>query len=1067
VKAAITFLFMSLISGFVCNSQIWSKADNLRIKYLVKCNYDSALLYANEKAALIRGSIGENSIQFADVLNDLAIAHYYLGNFSKAKYYALKEAGLREILNATGDASYIHSLENATIICIKSNLYEEALTLAEKTKKNALRIYGQENSGYANILDNYAGVYNDYGCSVNDLVFLKQADDYFIKAENIYKSIGKNSRQAQIVNESNHACYENNIGNSPLAETKFLEVVALCQAEYGLSHPSYASALNNLAVFYYKGGNYKSAERFFIEAVEIYKNSAAAGSIEAGICINNLGALYHDVSNYETAAKLLKEAREIFENNYQKQHPAYGLVLNNLAAVNLSQEYYANLENKNKQQLFTAGQILLKADSIYGMNCQMPHPDGYAIRNNISIWYKLIGDTAKSLQIMYDQVNQSNISLRVISVINKMSWSGLIPKLENQDGHSFLEPVMISININLTDHMIDERGMELNSKYQSASTRFILNLVIGKATNIKKALGPYHPGYVALLKGLIPLYKSIGSSNTEEELTLEYMNVFNHKILQDFSFLSESEKELYYQTRLPDMYSFIAYTLGRKEKNPSITTSAYNFILQNKGLMLKSSTAMRLAIQTSKDSVLLRKYEEWLLLQKEISRLNSTPVELRNKDVTILEGRANTLEKFLVKSSQEFGDLRKGMQITWKDVQKSLKPDEAAIEFTHFKVKVKDGGFAVNYCALIVRSDSEYPVMLKLFEERELTAIIGKDEENNINYINNLYGTPGKQDDRLYRLIWQPLEQYLSGVKKVYMSPSGLLFKISFATISNGKNVYLCDKYQIQIKGSTGNTVSQNIFTSGNKLSAMVFGGINYGEDNSGTQVWNYLKGSKEEGDAVRDILLNQQVEVKYLTGNKATETYLKKNIQNFDVLHIATHGFFFSDPNEIKYKEKDEVFESATIDYRGGTRGFGVRSFVNNQNPLMRSGLVFAGANDVWNKSEMNTEDDGVLTAQEVTQIDMRNNFLVVLSACETGLGDIKGSEGVYGLQRAFKMAGVKFIITSLWQVPDKETVEFMEKFYTNLLKLKEIRNAFSETQKEMRQKYDPYFWGAFVLIE
>jgi len=128
---------------------------------------------------------------------------------------------------------------------------------------------------------------------------------------------------------------------------------------------------------------------------------------------------------------------------------------------------------------------------------------------------------------------------------------------------------------------------------------------------------------------------------------------------------------------------------------------------------------------------------------------------------------------------------------------------------------------------------------------------------------------------------------------------------------------------------------------------------------------------------------------------------------------------------------------------------------------------LVFAGANDVWNNSEIDKEDDGVLTAQEVTQIDMRKNNLVVLSACETGLGDIKDSEGVYGLQRAFKMAGVKYLIMSLWQVPDKETVEFMETFYTKLLQVKEIRKAFAETQIEMRAKYDPYFWAAFGLIE
>jgi CHAT domain-containing protein len=128
----------------------------------------------------------------------------------------------------------------------------------------------------------------------------------------------------------------------------------------------------------------------------------------------------------------------------------------------------------------------------------------------------------------------------------------------------------------------------------------------------------------------------------------------------------------------------------------------------------------------------------------------------------------------------------------------------------------------------------------------------------------------------------------------------------------------------------------------------------------------------------------------------------------------------------------------------------------------------VFAGANDVWSKQAKNDSiDDGVLTAQEVSTIDMRKTDLVVMSACETGLGDIKGSEGVYGLQRAFKMAGVDFMIMSLWQVPDQETEEFMTTFYKKLIKQKDIKQAFAETQKEMRAKYDPYFWAAFVLIE
>jgi CHAT domain-containing protein len=132
-----------------------------------------------------------------------------------------------------------------------------------------------------------------------------------------------------------------------------------------------------------------------------------------------------------------------------------------------------------------------------------------------------------------------------------------------------------------------------------------------------------------------------------------------------------------------------------------------------------------------------------------------------------------------------------------------------------------------------------------------------------------------------------------------------------------------------------------------------------------------------------------------------------------------------------------------------------------------MRSGLVFAGANEVWSRKEYIDKEDGVLTAQEVATLDLRKTNLVVLSACETGLGDVKGTEGVYGLQRSLKMAGVKFIIMSLWQVPDAETVEFMEKFYTKLTKTKDIKSSFNETRNEMRKKYDPFYWAAFVLLE
>jgi len=1067
VKKIQTLLFFSFIAWSVCNSQPWIKADSLRMKYFLHGRYDSALYYTDEAAALMRGVSGENNIEYAGMLDNLAVSHFYLGNFTKAKYYILKEVTLRESLNTNDDPGYITSLENASIICRRSGDYEEALTQVKKAERKSLRVYGAHSPAYAKTVSCYAGVCYDMGCSVNDMVYLKQGEEYFKKAESIYLSNGENSRIAVIINKADQAAYNNDIGNLPMAESMLQEVVSSCKNEYGPSSTNYASALNNLAVFYYNTGDYKLAEKFFVEAVGIYKKSPEAGSIQTGICINNLGALYHDMGNYNTAMKLIADAQKLLENDSQQNNPAFAVMLNNLASVYLSEEYYADPEKKSRERLLNSGKILFKADSVFRINCQMPHPYGFAIINNLALWYNFTGDKKKSVQMLYDLTYQSNTSFRILAMMNKMGISGEIPVSGDLQAQPALEPLMIPVKVKLIDQVLASNADYNGSGDSEGITKKMLEWFLGKATNLKKAVGPYHPAYAEALKSLIVSYASNDDAAAEEELTLEYINVINHKTLQDFSFLSESEKELYYQTRLPDMDSFIAYALTRKRKNPAITRYAYNNILLNKGLMLKSNTAMRLAILSSNDPVLLKEYDEWIALQKEISALYSTPVEMRTKDLSDLEKKANDLEKSLVVSSQDFSDYRKGIQKTWEDVRNSLKPDEAAIEFTDFKKREKDGGDAVVYCALIVRSNSEYPEMVKLFTKSQLEDIIGKNGGNDVSYINDIYGTADKQDDRLYNLIWKPIEGYLSGAKNVYISPSGLLFKISFPAISNGKDVYLCDKYQIQIKESTGNSTGSSLYSVDNNLSALVFGGIQYGQNNSGSQVWSYLKGTKDEGDTINSILGKGHINVTYLTDNSATEAYFKQNARKYNILHIATHGFFFADPNEVRFEEKKQDVEYDKITFRGATRGFGVSSFVNNENPLMRSGLVLAGANDVWVKTEKGETDDGVLTAQEVTQIDMRKNNLVVLSACETGLGDIKGSEGVYGLQRALKMAGVKYIIMSLWEIPDKETVEFMGKFYNNLLQVKDIREAFVETQKDMRAEYNPFYWGAFVLME
>jgi len=172
-------------------------------------------------------------------------------------------------------------------------------------------------------------------------------------------------------------------------------------------------------------------------------------------------------------------------------------------------------------------------------------------------------------------------------------------------------------------------------------------------------------------------------------------------------------------------------------------------------------------------------------------------------------------------------------------------------------------------------------------------------------------------------------------------------------------------------------------------------------------------------------------------------------------ILHIATHGYFFPDPKENNSKT---VF------------GDDEPVFKLSDHPMLRSGLIMAGGSNTW-KGEKTLEgrEDGVLTAYEISQMNLSNTELVVLSACETGLGTIQGNEGVYGLQRAFKIAGAKYLIMSLWQVPDKQTSLLMTTFYKKWLENKmNISDAFHAAQKELRDiGLDPYQWAGFVLVE
>jgi CHAT domain-containing protein len=344
-------------------------------------------------------------------------------------------------------------------------------------------------------------------------------------------------------------------------------------------------------------------------------------------------------------------------------------------------------------------------------------------------------------------------------------------------------------------------------------------------------------------------------------------------------------------------------------------------------------------------------------------------------------------------------------------------------------------------------------------------------------------GNPSGQNgigDSLYNLLWKPLTASLKKVTKISYSPAGKLYTVAFHAIPVGRGKVLMDKYKLEqymsireiaLRKNENKESIRDLYLFGNAKFSMDSAEIvntNFPKEQSnnltnlytglavnrsgGKGQWEDLPGTAIEVEEIKKLFENNKIVTKVFVREEATEENLKKvALLKPQILHIATHGFF--EPMSTTVNQPD--FQ--TINY----------NFANE--PLLRSGLVCAGANYVWlGRGHIKDRDDGIATAYEIAQLNLNKTDLVVLSACESALGDIIGSEGVFGLQRAFKMAGVKQMILSLWEVPDKETSELMMMFYRNWLKLGNIEDAFYQTQMKMKNKYpkEPNKWAAWVLV-
>ncbi|MEO7044638.1 MAG: CHAT domain-containing protein, partial [Ferruginibacter sp.] len=507
----------------------------------------------------------------------------------------------------------------------------------------------------------------------------------------------------------------------------------------------------------------------------------------------------------------------------------------------------------------------------------------------------------------------------------------------------------------------------------------------------------------------------------------------------------------------------------------SLWIALYNNHLLFKGITLQNTANLSKQLEKSKDTLLLSLWKDYQTNKYLLTKTESLPISKRAQNIDSLTALTNGEEKNLLRESAFYRDIKTKLNVNFDEVRNHLKPGEAALEFIKVESLTLVPRDTVVYTYMLVLPNRTEPYLFYPFGQKQLQAALKKfayKTSVNIRGTNDqgdLKNIP-LPDNEVFRLVWKRLDKYLANTKTIYLSLDGLLNSVAFAAIPIGNDSLLCDKYNlIQVTSTRQVAIEENE----NKIpsSAALFGGINYNNQATDSAVaitkqqyyvhqqyrggtsdsFNFLPNTLKEVKAIKKDMDLSNKKTFLFSGQNATEAAFRrmaKGNASPEIIHFATHGFTFPDSMNRKNDAADNAFKTSG-------------------NPLLRCGLIMAGGNNGWKGNIKVNEDDGILTGLEISSASLQNTQLAILSACETGTGELRGSEGVYGLQRAFKLAGVNYVMATLWQVPDKETTEFMQYFYKNLLDGKGIRQSFILTQKTMRRKYAPYYWAAFTLVQ
>lgn len=1052
-------------------------------------NYEETIRFLAELLEIYELTLGKTHPDYARTLNRLALYNSYISNYSEAIRLCTEALEIREQILGRIHPDYATSLNNLAFYNSKIGNYSEAIRLGTEAMEIREQILGRNHPEYATSLSNLAGYNSDIGnyseaihlgteaLEIRERTLGKDHPDYALSLNNlaeynsyignyaeairlgtdglkIYeKTVGKN-HPAYANSLSNLAEYNSAIGNYSEAIRLVTDALKIYEQTVGKNHPYYALSLNNLAVYNSEIGNYAEAIRLGTEALEIRMQTLGKNHLEYANSLNNVAQYNSFIGNYSKSIRLCTEVLEIIEQILGKNHPYYAISLGNLAEYNYKIGNYSEAIRLSTEALEIREQTL-------GKN----HPDYATSLNNLALYNSNIGNYAEAILLGTEAME---IRARTLG----------------------------------KDHPHYATSLGNLANYNSAIGNYPEAIRLGtEATEIfEKTFEKEHPRYFTSLRNNINNYFQVGDTTKVEELSVEATEGLTKYVRKSFGNMTSNERANFWDTQK----YFFEKSINRNAlaiKSEPLIQSAYNATLLAKGILLATDINFATLLQNEGNAEVMEAYNRLLNIRHILNKEYEKPKDERYFDTDSLEREASVLERDLVARSKTYGDFTHNMSITWEDVKGSLKEGELAVEF----VAVPQQKDLVTYAAYVIGPDMTTPAMVRLFDSTELSGI----------YPALYYNTPA-----LTGLVWEPLAPYMEGVRNVYFAPAGELYNIAIETVPDYKGEgRLSDRHNLYRLSSTRELAL--IKEQFNIRDATLYGGMKYTIDVKALEsdakkyptqkqrdfsCFSYhnpgdsldmrsgasdLPGTAEEVKNINSLFKKTNISAQLKEGLDGTEASFKSmSGQRVNLLHVATHGFYWTQ-TELQLTDAPK---SWTLDEHSGAN--------MEDKALTRSGLLFSGANNALKGIPIPKDvEDGILTAKEISELDLRGMDLVVLSACQTGLGEITG-DGVFGLQRGFKKAGANTLLMSLWKVDDKATQMLMTKFYEHFLGGKSKRESLRLAQEYLRtyeeklpssvvksqrkratkdgesdasqtvsDKYRPYedpkYWAAFILLD